>query len=84
MPYLVLVFVPALICFVNDVREGKYNLRFKLRLTQKTSPLVQSVLNISKNYMSDSNKPLVGIVCCRKEIERHPFHVVGKIHQSDP
>ena len=37
VPYLVLVFVPALICFVNDVREGKYNLRFKLRLTQKTS-----------------------------------------------
>ena len=28
--------------------------------------------------MSDSNKPLVGIVCCRKEIERHPFHVVGE------
>ena len=37
VPYLVLVFVPALICFVNDVREGKYNLRLKLRLTQKTS-----------------------------------------------
>ena len=28
--------------------------------------------------MSDINKPLVGIVCCRKEIERHPFHVVGE------
>ena len=28
--------------------------------------------------MPDSNKPLVGIVCCRKEIERHPFHVVGE------
>jgi len=28
--------------------------------------------------MSDSNKPLVGIVCCRKEIERHPFHVTGE------
>tara|TARA_Y100001934_G_scaffold254533_1_gene320496 strand:+ start:53 stop:814 length:762 start_codon:yes stop_codon:yes gene_type:complete len=28
--------------------------------------------------MSNSNKPLVGIVCCRKEIERHPFHVVGE------
>ena len=37
VPYLVLVFVPALICFVNDMREGKYNLRLKLRLTQKTS-----------------------------------------------
>ena len=24
------------------------------------------------------NKPLIGIVCCRKEIERHPFHVVGE------
>ena len=28
--------------------------------------------------MPNSNKPLVGIVCCRKEIERHPFHVVGE------
>jgi len=37
VPYLVLVFVPALMCFVNDVREGRYNLRLKLRLTQKTS-----------------------------------------------
>ena len=37
VPYLVLVFVPALICFVNDIREGKYNLKLKLRLTQKTS-----------------------------------------------
>ena len=37
VPYLVLVFVPALICFVNDIREGKYNLKMKLSLTQKTT-----------------------------------------------
>ena len=37
VPYLVLVFVPALICLVNDIREGKTMLNFKLRLTQKTS-----------------------------------------------
>ena len=37
VPYLVLVFIPALICFVNDIREGKYKLNLKLRLTQKTS-----------------------------------------------
>jgi len=29
--------VPALICFVNDIREGKYNLKMKLSLTQKTT-----------------------------------------------
>ena len=28
--------------------------------------------------MPNSNKPLVGIVCCRKEMKRHPFHVVGE------
>lgn len=28
--------------------------------------------------MDNSNKPLVGIVCCNKDIDRHPFHVVGE------